>query len=121
EEPRPQLAWAWDDLGYPSGALFGALNYAENRMTVGVTGGPAPGAPASIGFDRRRASRQIVSRVLTRAAGTQQLIWPEQRPGEPFLTIAGSVPVGAKPAQLTIAVGNPTIWVASVLRSYLQG
>jgi len=121
EEPRPQLAWAWDDLGYASGALFGALNYAENRMTVGVTAGPAPGAPASIGFDRRTASRPIVSRVITGAAGTQQLIWPEQRPGEPFLTIAGSVPVGAKPAQLTIAVGNPTIWVASVLRSKLQG
>ena len=33
EEPRPQLAWAWDDLGYPTGAIFGALNYAENRMT----------------------------------------------------------------------------------------
>jgi D-alanyl-D-alanine carboxypeptidase/D-alanyl-D-alanine-endopeptidase (penicillin-binding protein 4) len=121
EEPRPQLAWAWDDLGYPSGALFGALNYAENRMTVGVTAGSEPGSPASIGFDRRRISRQIVNRVVTGAPGSQQLIWPEQRPGEPSLTIAGSIPVGAKPVQLTVAVGNPTIWVASVLRSYLQG
>lgn len=121
EEPRPQLAWAWDDLGYPSGALFGALNYQENRMTVSVTAGPAPGAPASIGVDRRKASRPIVSRVVTGAVGTQQLIWPEQRPGESFLTIAGSVPVGAQPAQLSIAVGNPTMWIASALRAYLQG
>ena len=29
EEPRPQLAWAWDDLGYTTGALFGALNLAR--------------------------------------------------------------------------------------------
>ncbi|HEX2461183.1 MAG TPA: D-alanyl-D-alanine carboxypeptidase, partial [Vicinamibacterales bacterium] len=39
EEPRPQLAWAWDDLGYATGALFGALNYAENRMEVTVQPG----------------------------------------------------------------------------------
>ena len=121
EEPRPQLAWAWDDLGYPTGALFGALNYAENRMTVSVTAGSAPGAPVSLGIDQRQASRPIVNRVVTGAAGSQQQIWPEQRPGEPFLTIAGSVPVGALPARLTIAVGNPTIWFASVLRNYLQG
>ena len=55
EEPRPQLAWAWDDLGYPSGALFGALNYAENRMTVTVTPGPTAGRPLSrIGVEPRR-------------------------------------------------------------------
>ena len=121
EEPRPQLAWAWDDLGYPAGALFGALNYAENRMTVSVTAGPTAGAPVSLGINPRDSSRPVVNRVVTGAAGTQQLIWPEQRPGEPSLTIAGSVPVGAPPARLTISVGNPTIWFASILRRYLQG
>ena len=39
EEPRPQLSWAWDDLGYTTGALFGALNLAENRTVVTVTSG----------------------------------------------------------------------------------
>ncbi len=92
DEPRPQLAWAWDDLGYPSGALFGALNYAENRMTVTLTPGPRPGAPVSIGVDPDAASRPIMNRVVTGAAGTPQQIWPEQRPGEPFVTIAGSIP-----------------------------
>ena len=37
EEPRPQLSWAWDDLGYTTGSLFGALNLAENRTVVTVT------------------------------------------------------------------------------------
>jgi D-alanyl-D-alanine carboxypeptidase/D-alanyl-D-alanine-endopeptidase (penicillin-binding protein 4) len=57
---------------------------------------------------------------MTGAAGTAQLIWPEQRPGEPALTIAGSIPAGAPPARLTIAVGNPTAWFAAVLRNQLQ-
>src|SRR5689334_25287411 len=26
EDPRPGFAWSWDDLGYPTGSIFGALN-----------------------------------------------------------------------------------------------
>jgi len=120
EEPRPQLAWAWDDLGYPGGAIFGALNYAENRMTVTVTPGPGPGGPASLSVDPPGGTRPLANRVVTGAPGTTQLVWPEQRPGEPYLTIAGSMPAGAAPARLTVAVGNPTIWFANALRSRLQ-
>jgi D-alanyl-D-alanine carboxypeptidase/D-alanyl-D-alanine-endopeptidase (penicillin-binding protein 4) len=120
EEPRPQLAWAWDDLGYPGGVLFGALNYAENRTTLTVSPGPAVGTPASLSIDPQAASRPLANRVVTTAAGTSQQVWPEQRPAEPFLTIAGTIPVGAPPARLTVAVGNPTIWFASMLRSRLQ-
>jgi D-alanyl-D-alanine carboxypeptidase/D-alanyl-D-alanine-endopeptidase (penicillin-binding protein 4) len=47
------------------------------------------------------------------------LLWPEQRPGETFLTIAGSIPAGAMPARLTVSTGNPTFWFASVLRNRL--
>ena len=74
EEPRPQLAWAWDDLGYTSGALFGALNFAENRMTVTVTPGPAPGTPSALGGDPLAASRSLVNRVVTGAVGSAQQI-----------------------------------------------
>jgi len=57
---------------------------------------------------------------VTGRSGSTQLLWPEQRPGEPFLTVAGTVPAGAPPARLNVAVGNPTFWSASVLRNRLQ-
>lgn len=119
EEPRPQLAWAWDDLGYTSGALFGALNFAENRLTVTVTPGPAPGTPSALGVDPLAAARPLANRVVTGAMGTVQQLWAEQRPGEPFLTVAGSIPAGAPPASLTVAAGNPTFWFAMALRNRL--
>ncbi len=119
EEPRPQLAWAWDDLGYTAGALFGALNLAENRTTVTIAPGPAAGAPASIAVDPRLAFRALSNRVVTGAAGSAPLVWPEQRPGERALTVAGSIPVTAPPAVLSIAVGNPTLWFASALKGRL--
>ena len=120
EEPRPQLAWAWDDLGYPAGALFGALNYAENRMTVTVTPGPAAGLAASLSVEPQAASRSLANIVVTGAAGSAQQVWPEQRPGDPFLTVAGSIPTGAPPMRVAVAVGNPTFFFASVLRNRLQ-
>src|SRR5687768_12728192 len=119
EEPRPQLAWAWDDLGYTTGALFGALNLGENRMTVTVTPGPAAGSAAAVNVEPHAAYRPLANRIVTGGPGSTQLLWPEQRPGEPFLTVAGTIAAGAPPARLNVAVGNPTFWFASVLRNRL--
>ena len=119
EEPRPALAWAWDDLGYTTGALFGALNFAENRMTVTVAPGAAPGEPTQLTTDTLAIDRPLVNRTVTGVRDSAAFIWPEQRPGEPFLTIAGSLPAGAPPTRLNVAAGNPTLWFASVLRRRL--
>ncbi len=119
EEPRPQLSWAWDDLGYTTGAIFGALNLAENRTVATVAAAPTAGAPAAVALDSRAEARAIVNRVVTGPAGSPSLVWPEQRPGETGLTIAGSLALGAQPIQLGISIGNPTLWFASVLRKRL--
>jgi D-alanyl-D-alanine carboxypeptidase/D-alanyl-D-alanine-endopeptidase (penicillin-binding protein 4) len=66
-----------------------------------------------------RLARLISNRVATGAAGSPQLLWPEQRPGDPTLTIAGSIPATAPSVVLPIAVGNPTLWFASALKSRL--
>ena len=119
DEPRPGFAWAWDDLGYTTGALFGALNYAENRMAVTVTPGTAAGEPANLVVAAWAADRPLTNRTTTGQPGSMQLLWPEQRPGEPFLTVAGSIPVNARPATMFVSAGNPTSWFASVLRRRL--
>jgi len=120
EEPRPQLAWTWDDLGYPSGALFGALNFAENRAAITVVPGKLAGDPPTVLAQPDAGHRPLINRAVTGAAGSTQLLWPEQRPGEPVLTIAGSIPVSATAAALSIAVGNPTLWFANALRNRLE-
>ncbi len=119
EEPRPGFAWSWDDLGYPTGAIFGALNLAENKLTVTVAPGAAAGSPTVVSVDPDAQDVPLVNRSVTGAAGSQLLLWPEIRPGETTLTIAGAIPAGAKPATLAVAAGNPTVWFARVLRRRL--
>ena len=119
EDARPALAWAWDDLGYPSGALFGALNYAENRTVVRIAPGVAAGQPGIVTLEVSADGRPLINRTVTVAPGATQFVWPEQRPGETGLTIAGTVTAGATPARLNISAGNPTLWFATVLRNRL--
>ena len=119
EEPRPALAWAWDDLGYSSGSLFGALNASENRLSVLVSPGPQAGAPAELTVEPHAAHRPLVSRALTSDSAAPQFLWPEQRPAEAELTIAGSIRAGAKPGRLVVSAGNPTHWFAGVVRHHL--
>jgi D-alanyl-D-alanine carboxypeptidase/D-alanyl-D-alanine-endopeptidase (penicillin-binding protein 4) len=119
EESRPQLAWAWDDLGYATGAIFGALNYAENRMDVVIGPAPVPGGPTTLTVQPYAAYRPLDNRTVTGPPDSMLLLWPEQRPGVPFLTIAGSIPAGTSPARLQVSAGNPTFWFASVLRHAL--
>jgi D-alanyl-D-alanine carboxypeptidase/D-alanyl-D-alanine-endopeptidase (penicillin-binding protein 4) len=116
EEPRPQLAWAWDDLGYSTGVIFGALNFAENRMLVTIAPGEAEGAPTRLTVEPHATSRPILNRSVTGARRSGQALWPEQRPAEAFLTVDGTIPAGAMPARLQVSVGNPTAWFADVLR-----
>ena len=119
EDPRPGFAWSWDDLGYSTGAIFGALNLAENRLTVTVNPGAFAGATTSLAFNVEAQDLPITNRSVTGPTGSATLVWPEMRPGETTLTIAGSVPVGGMPATLTVSAGNPTAWFARVLRRRL--
>src|SRR5436190_5488347 len=119
EEPRPGFGWAWDDLGYSTGAIFGALNLAENRLAVTVTPGAIAGAPTSLAFNVDAQDLPITNRSVTGPSGSVTLVWPEMRPGETLLTIAGSVPAGGMPATLTVSAGNPTAWFARMLRRRL--
>ena len=88
-------------------------------MTVVVAHGAVAGAPTNLSFDADAPGEPIINRSVTGAAGSQQLLWPERRPGETQLTIAGSIPVDARPAALPVAVGNPTARFARALRQRL--
>src|SRR5688572_29824474 len=118
DEPRPGAAWSWEDLGYTSGAIFGALNATENRMTVTIGPGPREGEPASLAVDDFAQDRLLVNRAIT-TTSTAPFVWPEHRLGEEGLTIAGFVRPGSAPVRLSISTGNPTQWFVRLLRDRL--
>src|SRR5690606_15393317 len=89
------------------------------RMVVTVHAGAVEGGATTLTVEPDAADRPLVNRTVTGPAGSMPLLWPEQRPGEPFLTVAGTIPAGAAPAHLAVSAGNPTRWFAAVLRHRL--
>jgi len=118
DEPRPGAAWSWEDVGYTSGALFGALNATENRMALTIAPGAGEGQPATLSVDDFAQDRPLVNRTRT-TSSTPTFVWPEQRIGEAPLSIEGSVRSGTTPYRLFISTGNPTLWFVTLLRNRL--
>jgi D-alanyl-D-alanine carboxypeptidase/D-alanyl-D-alanine-endopeptidase (penicillin-binding protein 4) len=119
EEPRPGFAWSWEDLGYTYGAMAGALNLGENTLALVVHAGTAENAPAIIESPSETGGLSIVNHATTGPAGSTGLLWPEWLPGETWLTIEGSIPLGSPPVRLGVASGNPTLWFARSVRARL--
>ena len=119
EEPRPGFAWSWEDLGYTYGAIPGALNIAENRLAAVVSPALLEGLPATIELPAEARDLPVANNVRTGPAGTGTNLWPEFRPGGVTLTINGTIAMGEQPANVSVAVGNPTEWVARALRNRL--
>jgi D-alanyl-D-alanine carboxypeptidase/D-alanyl-D-alanine-endopeptidase (penicillin-binding protein 4) len=88
-------------------------------MDVTVNPAASAGDRPTLSVEPQAWSRPLRNRTMTSPPGSPMLLWPEQRPGEPFLTIAGSIPADAPPARVSVSAGNPTAWFAGVLRHAL--
>lgn len=119
EEPRPGLAWSWDDLGTATGALSGGLNATENVTSIVVRPGSRAGLPVTIEPPAEDPAMRLVNRATTGAAGAPRTLWAERRPGEEGLAIEGVLALDARPAIMTVSVANPTLWTARLVRARL--
>jgi serine-type D-Ala-D-Ala carboxypeptidase/endopeptidase (penicillin-binding protein 4) len=111
--------WAWDDLAYGYAAPVGALQINENAADVVITPGAAVGDRASILVDPAESGLVAIGHVTTTAAGTASALQMSRAAGSPVIGLTGTVPAGA-PVHETIAVANPTLYVARMLVSALR-
>ena len=119
QEPLPLLAWAWDDLGYPYGALPGALNFGENAAAITLAPGPRAGTPAVLTVPGGLPTPTIANDVDTGLPDSMATLRPILQPGGLGLRILGMLPADGPPATFTVSTGNPTLRFASVLRHRL--
>ena len=119
QEPLPPLSWAWDDLGYPYGALPGALNLGGNAMQITLAPGSRAGTPAALTVADGLREMPITSDVDTGSSDSMAALRPILQPGGLGLRVLGTLPAGTPPVTFSVSVGNPTLWFASMLRQRL--
>jgi D-alanyl-D-alanine carboxypeptidase/D-alanyl-D-alanine-endopeptidase (penicillin-binding protein 4) len=111
--------WAWDYLQYGYAAPVGALEYNENVATLTVAPGTEPGDPAVLHLEPG-SGLLVVNRARTGPVGSLATLAYRRHPHQPHLDVAGTVPLGAIPLVLTVAVVNPTVFFATWLKAGLE-
>lgn len=128
--PRYLPGWSWDDFPWYYAAPVTQLGLNDNRVTLRVTPGAAPGARVTVTVDpwgtvcypnescNNHADLGFAIRVLATTGapgsdGTLDVVrtnidsgWPDE------VTLVGTLAAGAKPENLSIAVPYPPRYAA---------
>lgn len=110
--------WAQDDALFEYGAPVSALTLNDNAVRLTIRAGAQPGEPVDITIQPESEYFDILNEVRTVKGATARLEW-ERIPGQRLLVLRGELPPGA-PARLErVAVDDPALFTAHVLRQAL--
>jgi serine-type D-Ala-D-Ala carboxypeptidase/endopeptidase (penicillin-binding protein 4) len=110
--------WAWDYLQFGYAAPVGALQFNENLARLTIRPGAQRGDPPEVSLSAG-AGLQLLNRVATAEAGVSNDVTYRRRLDAPVLEVSGTIAVGSKPIERTVAVVNPTAFFAQSLRDAL--
>jgi D-alanyl-D-alanine carboxypeptidase/D-alanyl-D-alanine-endopeptidase (penicillin-binding protein 4) len=109
--------WAWDDLQYGYSAPVGALQFNEDVAELIIAPASA-GEPAGVSLGAG-SGLTVLNRVVTGAPGSEESIDYRRHLDRPVLEITGTIASDAKPLTRSVAVVNPTVFVARSLKDAL--
>ncbi|MDR3670955.1 MAG: D-alanyl-D-alanine carboxypeptidase/D-alanyl-D-alanine-endopeptidase [Holophaga sp.] len=118
-EPPYGPGWEWEDLRFSYGAEATALAMHHNSVDLWVYPAPAAGQPCFLFAQPGQDLIPLRNATTTGAAGTEPQIRAERLPGEQSIRVAGTLPLGADPVRLAVAVHDSALWSAGLLRRAL--
>jgi D-alanyl-D-alanine carboxypeptidase/D-alanyl-D-alanine-endopeptidase (penicillin-binding protein 4) len=111
--------WSLDDVGAGYAAPAGALSYNENAVTLRMAPGRVAGERVALEVAPPGHELILSNELRTGSAGDPADLQLLRRPGQPYLTVRGSVPAGATSLTRTASVDNPTRFFIEGLRTAL--
>ncbi len=118
--PRRGADWAWDDLVWWYGAEVSALSFNDNTATLRVSPGEAPGDPALVERFPLSSYYALNASVRTTGAGAGADLRLTRDLGANHIVLAGSVPLGAEPRTLAVALEDPALYAVTVFEELLR-
>jgi len=112
--------WAIDDMLWSYGVPVSALEINDGVFFLELNAGEVPGAPATFTVAPSTSVYQIQNEVVSAAKGTPQKLSVEREPGSTLVIVRGSMPVGAQPHSMAIAIDRPAEFAAALLKNLLE-
>ncbi len=112
--------WEIDDMVWEYGAAISAIVVDDNTVQLTLTAGEKRGdsveaivAPAAPEF-------AVDNQVLTSAAGVKADLTLKREPGSNVVTVSGTLPARSTPRKLTLAIQEPALHAAAMLKRLLE-
>ncbi len=112
--------WTVDDMLWSYGAAVSAIAVNDNTFTVDLRAGEREGDAATFTVEPAGDFYTIENSVRTSARGSEEKPAVVREPGSRLIRLSGSLPVGAQPRHLTIAIEEPAEYAAALLTRLLE-
>jgi len=112
--------WSWGDLVWWYGAEVSALSFNDNCADLDVAPGDRAGDPLVV--ERQPWSRyySVVSTATTGPAGSAGDLTLRRPAGSNVIHLSETVPLGAPPRRLSVALEDPALYAATVFAEVLE-
>ncbi|MCL5286593.1 MAG: D-alanyl-D-alanine carboxypeptidase/D-alanyl-D-alanine-endopeptidase [Acidobacteria bacterium] len=117
---RYASGWAIDDMTFGYGAPVSALTVNDNTLTIELRPGDREGDAAWFGVEPWAELYEFANEVRTAAAGERSRVSADREPGSRRVVLRGSMPLGAEPRRVTLAVEEPAEFSAALLKRLLE-
>ncbi len=117
---RYATGWDIDDMTFGYGAPVSALTVNDNTLVIELRPADREGEPAWFGVEPWAEFYEFVNEVRTAAAGARTEVSAGREPGSRRVVLRGSLPLGAEPRHITLAVEEPAEFAAALLKRILE-
>ena len=111
--------WQWDDLDQSFASGIAALTFNENTVKLTIAPGSEESAPARVSLGSETSGLTVRATARTSAPSVPATLETRRLAGSRVLDVRGTVPLGAPPRSINVAVFNPTMYYVSALRAAL--
>jgi len=125
---RYPRGWTIDDMTYGFAAPVSAICVNDNTLAVEVRPGEREGDLARFSVEPWGDFYQFENQVITGAPESgapgpepgAARVWAEREPGSRHVVLRGTIPLGAEPRALALAIEEPAEYAAALLKRLLE-
>src|SRR5580704_1105380 len=117
---RFPTGWTIDDILWNSGAAVSAVAVNDNTFALELRPAAREGDPASFDAEPWAGFYTIENQIVTGARGSAVMLRVSREPGSRTIHLSGSLPLGAEPRMLTVAIEEPAEYAAALLAQLLE-
>jgi D-alanyl-D-alanine carboxypeptidase/D-alanyl-D-alanine-endopeptidase (penicillin-binding protein 4) len=112
--------WEIDDMVWEYGAAISAIVVDDNTVQLTLLAGEKAGDQVNAVVSPDAPEFTVDNQVITSAAGVKADLTLKREPGSNVVTVLGTLPAKSAPRKLTLAIQEPALHAAAMLKRLLE-